>query len=52
VRRPHLSTGAWIAGGLVAAAMLVPGIAYATLIAGTNGTTLAQVTPASQLQVA
>jgi hypothetical protein len=55
VRRPHLSTGAWIAGGLVAAAMLVPGIAYATStvtqIVGKNGTTVAQVTPASQLQV-
>ena len=55
MRRPHLSTGAWIAGGLVAAAMLAPGIAYATAtitqIAGKNGTTVAQVTPANQLQV-
>jgi hypothetical protein len=54
MRRPHLSTGAWIAGGLLGAALLVPGISYAaatmTKIVGTNGTTVAQVTRANQLQ--
>ena len=49
-------TGAWIAGGLVAAAMLVPGVSYAaatlTQIAGTNGKTIAQVSKARQLYVA
>jgi hypothetical protein len=51
-----IPTGAWIAGGLVAAAMLVPGVAYAaatmTQIVGTNGTTVAQVSTAHQLLVA
>jgi hypothetical protein len=51
-----IPTGAWIAGGLVAAAMLAPGIAYATAtmtqIVGTNGTTVAQVSKAKQLYVA
>ena len=48
-----IPTGAWIAGGLVAAAMVVPGAAYATAtltqIVGTNGTTVAQVSKAKQL---
>jgi hypothetical protein len=56
VRRFQLSTGAWIAFGLIAAAMLIPGISYAaatvTQIAGKNGTTVAQVTAANQLLTA
>lgn len=51
-----IPTGAWIAGGLVAAAMLAPGVAYATAtltqIVGTNGTTVAQVSKARQVYVA
>ncbi len=51
-----IPTGAWIAGGLIAAAMLVPGVAYAaatlTQIVGTNGTTVANVSPAHQLLTA
>src|SRR5262245_29768609 len=54
MKRPHLPLGAWIAGGLIAAALVVPGIAYAataaTQIAGKNGTTVAHVTAAGQLQ--
>jgi hypothetical protein len=51
-----IPTGAWIAAGLVAAAMLAPGVAYATAtltqIVGTNGTTVAQVSKARQVYVA
>jgi len=51
-----IPTGAWIAGGLIVAAMLAPGIAYATAtvtqIVGTNGTTVAQVSKERQLFVA
>jgi hypothetical protein len=54
MKRPHLPLGAWIAGGLIAAALVVPGISYAagavTQIAGKNGTTVANVTAAGQLQ--
>lgn len=48
-----LPGGAWIAAGLVIAALVVPGVTYATAslteITGTNGTTPANVTPAHQL---
>lgn len=48
-----LPTGAWIAGGLIAAALVVPGATYAaatlTQIVGSNGKTVAQVTKAHQL---
>jgi hypothetical protein len=51
-----IPTGAWIAGGLVAAAMVVPGVSYAaatlTQIVGTNGTTTANVSKAHQLLTA
>ena len=51
-----LPTGAWIAGGLIAAALIVPGVTYAaatlTQIVGTNGKIVAQVTKDHQLLTA
>ena len=51
-----LPTGAWIAGGLIVAALVVPGATYAaatlTQIVGTNGKTVAQVTKDHQLLTA
>lgn len=49
-------TGAWIAGGLVAAALVIPGASYAaatlTEIVGSNGTTAANVSKGHQLLTA
>jgi hypothetical protein len=51
-----LPTGAWIAGGLIVAALVVPGATYAaatlTQIVGSNGKTVAQVTKVHQLLTA
>lgn len=52
-----LPTGAWIAGGLIVAALVVPGATYAaaatlTQIVGTNGKSVAQVDKAHQLLTA
>ena len=51
-----LPTGAWIAGGLIAAALIIPGVSYAVAsqmqIVGTNGTTVADVSKAHQLLTA
>jgi hypothetical protein len=51
-----LPTGAWIAGGLIAAALVVPAAAYATAtltqIVGSNGKTVANVSKAHQLLTA
>jgi hypothetical protein len=51
-----LPTGAWIAGGLVVAALIVPGVSYATAtlteLVGTNGTTAADVSKGHQLLTA
>ena len=54
--KPSLPGGAWIAAGLVVAAIIAPGVSYAagtlTEIVGLNGTTAANVTAAHQLLTA
>jgi hypothetical protein len=54
--KPSLPGGAWIAAGLVVAALVVPGVTYAagtlTEIVGLNGTTAANVSAAHQLLTA
>ena len=51
-----IPTGAWLAAGLVTAALVVPGVSAAaaalTQIVGTNGTTVADVSKAHQLLTA
>jgi len=51
-----IPTGAWIAGGLVAAALVMPGVSFATAtleqLVGTNGNTVADVDRAHQLLTA
>lgn len=54
MRRPRMSTGAWIFTGLVCAAVIAPATVYAAAVAktalvGAHGTNIAAVTPQHQL---
>ena len=54
MRRPHMSTGAWIFAGLIGAAIVAPVSVYAATVTnvrllGAGSTTAAVVTPQHQL---
>jgi hypothetical protein len=57
MRRPRMSTGAWICTGLICAAIIAPATVYAAsitkvLVAGPGGTNVATVTAQHQLLTA